>query len=447
MALDKESYLEFSLSYSIAMKNGIVNIAGRVVISNGDTYTVTQAYIPLEFDGGSDGDRATIIVNGESFVIGNVAGKFVWDLGGSGETTFSDKDDYIEIEIGDSDYRITFEGFGSILFSVEARNIMSSSSSSSSSGEYSSSSSSSSGGYSSSSSSSSGGYSSSSSSSSSEGYSSSSSSSSSSSGGHSSSSSSSSSEGYSSSSSSSSSEGYSSSSSSSSYGFIDKDLIAHYKMNDNAANTTVTDSQENANGTFIDAAGDPNTDAHTTTGKINEALTFDGSDDYINCTDWAGFQFGASQDFSVACWFKTSTTGTLKRLVSWQNSASNPYWAVRIETSNYLRCLFRDSGGTLGSATDSINVCDGGWHHAVATMDRDGAMKIYLDGNYRVQDSNISDVGDLDSDQPLVIGCRYEGSTVTQVMNGDIDDVRIYNRALTQDDITLLWNNGNGTEE
>ena len=408
MALDKESYLEFSLSYSIAMKNGIVNIAGRVVISNGDTYTVTQAYIPLEFDGGSDGDRATIIVNGESFVIGNVAGKFVWDLGGSGETTFSDKDDYIEIEIGDSDYRITFEGFGSILFSVEARNIMSSSSSSSSSGEYSSSSSSSSGGYSSSSSSSSGG--------------------------------------YSSSSSSSSSEGYSSSSSSSSYGFIDKDLIAHYKMNDNAANTTVTDSQGNANGTFIDAAGDPNTDAHTTTGKINEALTFDGSDDYINCTDWAGFQFGASQDFSVACWFKTSTTGTLKRLVSWQNSASNPYWAVRIETSNYLRCLFRDSGGTLGSATDSINVCDGDWHHVAVTMDRDGAMKIYLDGNYRVQDSNISDVGDLDADQPLVIGCRYEGATVTQVMNGPTDDVRIYNRVLSSTEIKSIWNNGNGTE-
>ena len=58
--------------------------------------------------------------------------------------------------------------------------------------------------------------------------------------------------------------------------------VGHWKMNDNAANTDVLDGSGNGhNGTFNDATGNPNTSAHHIVGKIDGALIFDGTNDYV----------------------------------------------------------------------------------------------------------------------------------------------------------------------
>ncbi|GAJ19937.1 unnamed protein product, partial [marine sediment metagenome] len=59
-------------------------------------------------------------------------------------------------------------------------------------------------------------------------------------------------------------------------------IVAHWKMNDNTDSNAVVDATGNYNGTFKDAGGDPNTDAHSASGKILTALDFDGSDDGVD---------------------------------------------------------------------------------------------------------------------------------------------------------------------
>lgn|GEM_PF-3580107 len=79
--------------------------------------------------------------------------------------------------------------------------------------------------------------------------------------------------------------------------------ILQYKMNDNAANTTVTDSIGTNTGTSIQ-----NTSAMSTSGKINSGFSFNGSSDYVYSTT----QFSNPQSFTLSIWFKTSSASGKK---------------------------------------------------------------------------------------------------------------------------------------
>ncbi|GAI12163.1 unnamed protein product, partial [marine sediment metagenome] len=83
---------------------------------------------------------------------------------------------------------------------------------------------------------------------------------------------------------------------------IEDSLVAFYTFNDDTNSTVVIDTQGYSNGTFTDATGDPNTDAHATTGKINGALDFDGTDDYVDTGNT--FESTFQDSFSISLWIK-----------------------------------------------------------------------------------------------------------------------------------------------
>lgn len=61
---------------------------------------------------------------------------------------------------------------------------------------------------------------------------------------------------------------------------LSDNLVAHYKMNDNAADTVVLDETDVNNGTLV--GGDTTADI-SQAGKINKCFLFNGIDDYISC--------------------------------------------------------------------------------------------------------------------------------------------------------------------
>lgn len=107
----------------------------------GTYYVPTDGEVDFEYTG-KIGTTATIVIEGESFVVGNINGYFVWDIGGE-EHQFTFEGETIVIEAGHKAYEITYDGVGSLLFKVKFRDYLSSSSSSSSTEVYDSSSSSS----------------------------------------------------------------------------------------------------------------------------------------------------------------------------------------------------------------------------------------------------------------------------------------------------------------
>jgi len=223
-------------------------------------------------------------------------------------------------------------------------------------------------------------------------------------------------------------------------------------MNDNAANTNVDDSKGSNNGTFIDVDGNPNTNTHHVAGKVGTgALDFSGGYEtgnypYIDCGN--GSDLNLTTGLSVECWINPDTSqedannrGIAGKVESY-DASSNWSWQIRYGSpdSNQLGFQANDDGGGSVWVTAKQNLNNGTWYHIVVTFDGTN-LKFYLNKNNT--DSDVL-VGNITSNlNKLLIG--NEGWN--NCFDGQIDNFRIYNRALTQAEINALYNNGDGIED
>jgi hypothetical protein len=162
----------------------------------------------------------------------------------------------------------------------------------------------------------------------------------------------------------------------------------------------------------------------------NTSILFDGSNDYINVGTGDDFNFTGS--FSIEFWIKVSSFNTVWQAIMTKGDDS---WRIaRSGSSNNL------SFGTSGlsnvdlSSTTSIN--DGNWHHIACVYD--GTTKsIYVNG---VLDNSIAVTGTLASSSiPVLIG--ENGQQTGRYFNGNLDEIRIWNTARTQNQIKASMNN------
>jgi len=119
------------------------------------------------------------------------------------------------------------------------------------------------------------------------------------------------------------------------------DCIAHWKMNDNTATATVVDAMGSHNGTYHGTGGtDDYTDAHSVAGKINTALDFDGTPDYIEIADHNDFTFGDGTNdspFSISTWVymdKATNVTVIDKAAINQDE-----WFFHIDNNGYLQLL------------------------------------------------------------------------------------------------------------
>jgi len=187
--------------------------------------------------------------------------------------------------------------------------------------------------------------------------------------------------------------------------------------------------------------------ATSTAGKIGDALSFDGVDDSV----YTGYKpnWGSSQSFSLSSWFKTNSTQDNQNImfVISEQGANDPIIGLVVDgvgstcTQNRLCFTLRDSNGViLTDIVSNTNVNDGVWHHAVAVRDVTAdKFKLYLDG---ILHSEVEDTttGGFDlTGYGFPIGSRNLRGTLDQSFNGQIDEVAIYNTALTAQEVADLY--------
>ncbi len=113
------------------------------------------------------------------------------------------------------------------------------------------------------------------------------------------------------------------------------------------------------------------------------------------------------------------------------NSSQRTY-TLWLNNAGYLT-LTTSNNNNQSVSTASGSVVTGQWHHVAGVIDRGtGKMRIYLDGVLATSDVSISTAAANSSANPLYIGANMEGYPQFQ---GSIDDVRIWNRALTGEEI------------
>ena len=98
----------------------------------------------------------------------------------------------------------------------------------------------------------------------------------------------------------------------------------------------------------------------------------------------------------------------------------------------------------VGDATQSVNISDGNWHHIVGVLDRNSSkIEIFVDGLFK-SSKIITLEGDTpNSSAPFEIGRKYiVWGEPNGYFLGLIDDIRIYNRVLSESEIKQLYNEG-----
>ncbi|MEK7144567.1 MAG: LamG domain-containing protein, partial [Patescibacteria group bacterium] len=167
-------------------------------------------------------------------------------------------------------------------------------------------------------------------------------------------------------------------------------------------------------------------------GKLGKALKFDGIGNYIDA-EVANFPAGASSR-TVALWVKRSTSANFTEndyLFRYGNPASAQGFGLY---SNIGATTFTFYGNAYDFDT-GITLGDTNWHQIILTFDGTN-LRAYKDG-VLISTTDRSGLNTVLSTYKFRVGA---GLSPSQYFNGLIDDVRIYNRALTYAEIQQLYN-------
>ena len=201
--------------------------------------------------------------------------------------------------------------------------------------------------------------------------------------------------------------------------------------------TNTTDTKPITNIATNGMVGDVVGAAYTT--SDGGCLTFDGTDDYINCGSSSDFAFGTG-DFSIEMWWYSDNTQTnLTGLLSLGNSASNSNWQLGPGStdngSSNTQIVF--TGGNHNSnpeIVDPTNYTNQVWTNTVVTR-TSGTIKMYTNG---VSVGSTSGGNNFSSTGPLKIG-RNRGDN--SYWSGKISNVKIYKgKGLTATEVAQNYN-------
>jgi hypothetical protein len=164
----------------------------------------------------------------------------------------------------------------------------------------------------------------------------------------------------------------------------------------------------------------------------NAAMSFNGTDQYIRATS-SIVTGNNSRSFSL--WYKTSSSAAQIPLSiggpTDTTSSSQFAYCLNREDNSEKAAIFGKSNDT--SAFTVPNTSDGNWHHLVVTYDQ-SALKVYIDGNLEATPSLPS--SNYATSSGLTIGSWSDNN---RYFNGSIDEVAVFNKALSLSEVGLIY--------
>lgn len=221
-------------------------------------------------------------------------------------------------------------------------------------------------------------------------------------------------------------------------GLRDKGLIGYWTFDyansgsiSNNQTTGLKDSSgNNNNATSSNANG---TGMAWVAGKVGSgAVSFDGVDDSI-IAPRLGLEL--TQQVSVAAWVNINSWTANLNFLGYNNSGTDGY-SLQIRNVSCPAGIYLLLSSGAGTATGPANASCGSWHHVVGTYDG-SQIKIYMDGVLQASNPYTSAMTYSSGYLPFGIG---GDSSRIRYLNGSLDDVRVYNRALSAAEIQAIYN-------
>ncbi len=207
-------------------------------------------------------------------------------------------------------------------------------------------------------------------------------------------------------------------------------IVAYWKFDETAGAVASDFSVNGYDGTLMNMD-----DSDWVAGNTGNALNFDGLDDYVEITGYQGVF--STQARTCAAWI--NTTATAGSIIAWGNNSSGNKWFLRVHSTGQLR--IEVNGGYRISSTI---VNDGNWTHVAAVLVDDGSpnvdeVKLYINGTEETVYTSVSQAISTTSGTNVSIGVAlFNYPSLITPFTGRIDDVRIYDRALSDVEIATL---------
>ena len=157
------------------------------------------------------------------------------------------------------------------------------------------------------------------------------------------------------------------------------------------------------------------------------ALSFNGSSDYIDCGN--DLSLNLTKNFTIEVWIKPNSLSETGGIVGKLSGTSNKQYALNTDGDSiqfqyeYTSNNYYIIGGALTTGT---------WQHIAVTIDSSLNITLYLDGDTIA--SEIAPAETYPTTEPVIIG-KWAGTYNRCFFDGIIDDVIIYNRVLTAEEI------------
>lgn len=200
----------------------------------------------------------------------------------------------------------------------------------------------------------------------------------------------------------------------------DSDLLGYWNF-DEVSGGKVADSSGNDNTGYFNNAGVVSGAAWTNLGKYNNALSFDGSNDYVGIPA----DLGNPSEMSLDFWFYVSESDKtrMQYLMDDRTASTSNWWFIQgYNPSGSGNLNFFDK-----VKVNSVDWQAGQWNHLVVTTNS-SSSKMYINGALKA----IGSAYDPTLGNGLRFGIRYNS---TSPFKGKMDEVRIYNRVLSESEV------------
>lgn len=171
-------------------------------------------------------------------------------------------------------------------------------------------------------------------------------------------------------------------------------------------------------------------------GQVDQGFSFDGT----GAVEIADDPSLKPSLLTIDTWVKGTGTATHYALVGKSGPAANVGYELFISEglARFLVLTGTTDDALIGNVHGTTNILDGSWHHIAGTYDGTAA-RIYVDGILEGSDSFSGSI--VYTADPLYIG-RRQCLCSAQVFDGVLDEVEIFNRALSGEEIQAIFNAG-----
>jgi len=236
-------------------------------------------------------------------------------------------------------------------------------------------------------------------------------------------------------------------------GTLQQNLISYWRLDETSAGTAAVARNDSFSTNHLT---DNNT-VTSATGKRNDAGSFEAdNDEYLSCTDascggTSKLDFDTNPQLSVSAWFKTSTAGTQKVIANKKDQlGTSAGYALYLASTNAVGCVVGDGTNWVSKTSAATTYADGAWHHAVCLFNLNSSadtLTLYVDGTADPggTEDTSSVTGSLNTTDDFRIGTQGTGSGGTSDFDGQIDEVGVWRKIISSQEITDLYNSDNGS--